>query len=61
MPNAKLGFQRKCVVCGETFTPKTITSKCCSEKCVKIASKRKKQEVQKKEQLSQVISQIPDL
>lgn len=60
MPAAKLEFQRKCIVCGETFTPKTITSRCCSAKCIRIASKRKKEEERKAEELSQLISQIPE-
>ena len=52
MPSAKLDFQRKCIVCGETFTPKTITSRCCSAKCIKAASKRKKEEERKAEEMS---------
>lgn len=60
MPSAKLDFQRKCIVCGEAFTPKTITSRCCSAKCTKIASKRKKEEERKAEELSELISQIPE-
>lgn len=60
MPAAQLDFKRKCIVCGEIFTPKTITSTCCSARCQKIASKRRKEDEQRKEQMSQVIAQIPE-
>lgn len=59
MPGVKLEFKRKCIICGQTFTPKNITSRCCSNKCIKIASKRKKEEERKSEELSELIAQIP--
>ena len=51
MPALKFQIKRKCEVCGSIFIAKTLDSKCCSEKCMKVAWKRRKDEEKKQERL----------
>ena len=41
MPTISLEIRRKCKVCGKVFLAKTLDSHHCSDKCRKIAYKRK--------------------
>ena len=52
--------QRKCEVCNTYFTPKTVKSIYCSQRCSKVASKRKKVENEKKQRLENIVSDIPN-
>ena len=42
MPNLGIEIKRKCEICGNIFVIKTLDSIYCSPKCIKVASKRKK-------------------
>ena len=59
MAKAKFQITRKCEVCGATFLAKTIESKCCSDKCSKIAWRLKKREEKKQALLDKVVEKIP--
>lgn len=52
-------IQKTCPICGNTFTPKTITSLYCSRQCGEKAYKRKKAAQKKEEQLKAVADAIP--
>lgn len=58
---AKSGFniQRTCEVCGQPFTPKTVYSKYCSDKCSNAAYRKKKAAQKKEEQRLQLEEKIP--
>ena len=60
MPALKFEIKRKCEVCGSIFVAKTLDSKCCSEKCMKVAWKRRKDEEKKQERLKAIADQVPD-
>ena len=60
MPALKFEIKRKCEVCGSIFVAKTLDSKCCSEKCIKVAWKRRKDEEKKQERLKAIADQVPD-
>lgn len=47
-------------MCGQAFTPKTVDSVYCSEKCGRAAYRKKKVEQKKEEQRKAVIDKIPD-
>ncbi len=56
----KFEVHRTCEVCGQTFTTKSLTSKYCSQRCSKLASKRRKAEEEKRQRFAAVVSQIAD-
>ena len=56
----KFEVHRTCEVCGQTFTAKSFTSKYCSQRCSKLASKRRKAEEEKRQRFAAVVSQIAD-
>ena len=56
----KFEVHRTCEVCGQTFTTKSLTSKYCSQRCSKLASKRRKAEEEKRQRFAAIVSQIPD-
>ena len=60
MPALKFEIKRKCEVCGSIFIAKTLDSKCCSEKCMKVAWKRRKDKEKKQERLKAIADQVPD-
>ena len=60
MPALKFEIKSKCEVCGSIFIAKTLDSKCCSEKCMKVAWKRRKDEEKKQERLKAIADQVPD-
>lgn len=55
-----IATQRKCEICGNYFTPKTIKSIYCSQRCSKVASKRRKVELQKQQRLETIVAKIPE-
>lgn len=52
-------IQKTCPICGNTFTPKTITSLYCSRQCGEKAYKRKKAAQKREEQLKVVADAVP--
>ena len=59
MGAAKFQIIRKCRICGQEFLAKTIDSWCCSERCIRVASKRKKDEEARQKRLDEVVKNIP--
>ena len=60
MPSAKFEIKRKCKCCGATFLAKTLDSLYCSRKCSQKAYDQRMAEKKKVEQLSAIVTQIPD-
>lgn len=59
MGAAKFQIIRKCKICGQEFLAKTIDSWCCSDKCIRVASKRKKDEEARQQRLDEIVKSIP--
>jgi len=59
MGKAKFEIRRKCKVCGNIFIAKTLESWYCSEKCSKIAWKRRKDEKVRHQRLDEIVKKIP--
>ena len=53
-------YQKTCAICGQPFTPKTVTSLYCSDKCGQAAYRRKKAEQKKAKKLKAVADAVPD-
>ncbi len=60
MPAAKFQIKRKCKICGENFTAKTVESWYCSPKCSKIAYKHRKGEEARQKKLDKIETKIPE-
>ena len=60
MPALKFEIKRKCKICGSIFIAKTLDSRCCSEKCMKVAWKRRKDDEKKQERLKAIADHVPD-
>jgi excisionase family DNA binding protein len=52
--------ERNCPICGTSFTPKTINSRYCSEKCSRKAYKRKIAEEKRQQELNAIADSVPD-
>ena len=52
--------ERNCPICGTSFTPKTINSRYCSEKCSRKAYKRKVAEEKRQQELNAIAESVPD-
>ena len=52
--------ERNCPICGTSFTPKTINSRYCSEKCSRKAYKRKVAEEKRQQELNVIAESVPD-
>jgi excisionase family DNA binding protein len=52
--------ERNCPICGTSFTPKTINSRYCSEKCSRKAYKRKVAEEKRQQELNAIADSVPD-
>ena len=52
--------ERNCPICGTYFTPKTINSRYCSEKCSRKAYKRKVAEEKRQQELNAIAESVPD-
>lgn len=52
--------ERNCPICGTSFTPKTINSRYCSEKCSRKAYKRKVAEEKRQQELNTIAESVPD-
>lgn len=52
--------ERNCPICGTSFTPKTINSRYCSEKCSRKAYKRKVAEEKRQQKLNAIAESVPD-
>ena len=61
MPAIGFEIKRKCKVCGEVFLAKTLDSQYCSQKCSKVAWKRKKDAKEKNEKQNRLAQYIPDI
>lgn len=61
MSSISLEIRRKCKVCGKVFLAKTLDSHHCSDKCRKIAYKRKIDAEKKEMRLEQLASQVPEI
>ena len=55
-----IATQRKCEVCETYFTPRTVKSIYCSQRCSKVASRRRKSEALKQQRLESIVSEIPE-
>lgn len=60
MPSAKYEIKRTCEVCGATFLAKTLDSHYCSKKCSDIAYNKRRADRIKRQQMDEVISQVPE-
>ncbi len=60
MPRAKFEIERKCLCCGKPFMALTITSRYCSNACIKKASRMRKMEEKKEAVLREVAGQVDD-
>ena len=52
--------EKDCPICGTSFTPKTINSRYCSEKCSRKAYKRKVAEEKRQQELNAIAESVPD-
>ena len=52
--------KRNCPICGMEFTPKTINSRYCSDKCSRKAYKRKVAEEKRQQELNAIAESVPD-
>ena len=52
--------ERSCPICGTAFTPKTINSRYCSERCSRKAYKRKVAEEKRQQELDAIAESVPD-
>ena len=52
--------ERNCPICGTSFTPLTINSRYCSEKCSRKAYKRKVAEEKRQQELNAIAESVPD-
>ncbi|MDD3480071.1 MAG: helix-turn-helix domain-containing protein [Paludibacteraceae bacterium] len=57
---ATIRYQKTCAICGQPFTPRTVTSLYCSDKCSQSAYRKKKAEQKKAEQLKAIADAVPD-
>ena len=53
-------IQKTCAMCGQPFTPKTVTSLYCSKECSQAAYRKKKAEAKEAEKLKAVADAVPD-
>ena len=61
MPTIGFEIKRKCKICGKVFVAKTLDSYYCSQKCGKVAWKRKKDVKDRNAKLGAIAQQVPDI
>ena len=61
MPTVGFEIKRKCKICGKVFVAKTLDSYYCSQKCGKVAWKRKKDVKDRNAKLEAIAQQVPDI
>ena len=61
MPNIGFEIKRRCRVCGKIFLAKTLDSYYCSQKCSKIAWKRKNDAKRRSQKLDDIAKNVPDI
>lgn len=53
-------IKKQCIICGEQFIPKRVTSVYCSDKCSKKGYKQKRLQLKKEEKLNALVDKIPE-